>query len=309
MMSYHLGWRDERGFPQEAGGKLLRPIFCLLACKAGGGDPERALPAASAVELLHNFSLIHDDIEDGADLRRHRPSVWKLWGQSQGINAGDAMLALAHLALFELKREGIPPLKVLQASLILDETCLELCEGQYLDLSYDSRLDIGIDDYLVMITKKTGALFEASFRMGALLGSNSDSLIDHLGQFGRKMGLAFQIRDDFLGIWGEEKLTGKPEAADIYRKKKTLPIVYALQQAEGGVRQELEKLYRQESLGSPDVSRVMGVLNDLKAQAYVQDMARKYQEKALSFLEAVGLAPAAQEELREAASFLIERDH
>ncbi|MFQ5825917.1 MAG: polyprenyl synthetase family protein [Dehalococcoidia bacterium] len=308
-MSYHLGWRDEGGSPQEAGGKMLRPICCLLACRAVGGDPERVLPAASALELLHNFSLIHDDIEDGADLRRHRPTVWKLWGQAQGINVGDAMLALAHLALFELKTEGIAPQKVLQATRILDNTCLELCEGQYLDLSYDSRLDIGIDDYLVMISKKTGALFEASFKMGPLLGSNSDPLIDHLGQFGRKMGLAFQIRDDFLGIWGEERLTGKPRAADIQRKKKTLPIIYAFQQAESGMRQELEKLYRQESLGSQDVSKVMGILNDLKAQAYVQDMACQYYEKALSALEAAGLAPAAQEELRESAVFLIERDH
>ncbi|MEE8471793.1 MAG: polyprenyl synthetase family protein [Dehalococcoidia bacterium] len=309
MMTYHLGWRDESGAPGEAVGKKLRPIFCLLACRAVGGDPDTSLPAASALEMLHNFSLVHDDIEDETGLRRHRPAVWKLWGPAQGINVGDAMMALAHMALYELEARGTDPARVLQAARILDETCLELCEGQYLDISFDSRQDVGVDDYVIMVSKKTGALFEASFKMGALLGSDTDSLMGPLGEFGRKMGLVFQIRDDFLGIWGEETVTGKPWAADIRRKKKTLPIIYALHQAKGAAGRDLEELYGQESLGDRDVSRVMGILDDLGARDYVQDMAAKRHEEALSALETTGLAPSAQEELREVGAYLMEREY
>ena len=309
MMTYHLGWRDERGALGEALGKKLRPIFCLLACRAAGGNPEAILPAASALELLHNFSLIHDDIEDETSLRHHRPTVWKLWGLPQGVNTGDAMLALAHMALYELEARGMAAFKVLQAAQILDETCLELCEGQYLDMSFDSRRDIGVDDYVTMVSKKTGALFEASFKMGALLGSAGDSLQGPLGRFGRKMGLVFQIRDDFLGIWGEERHTGKPWAADIRRKKKTLPIIYALHQAKGNAGRNLGELYGQESLGDRDVSRVLDILDDLGARAYVMDIAAKHHKEALSALETGGLALSAQVELKEAGAYLMEREY
>ena len=211
MMRYHLGWIDWQGRPLSGtAGKALRPALCLLACEAVGGTYHRALPAAAAVELLHNFSLIHDDIQDDDRERRHRPTVWSIWGKPQAINAGTAMRVLASLALSRLGENGVSGEKQLRIQRILDESCLRLIEGQYLDISYESRLDIGVTDYLGMIDGKTAALIGCSLELGAFLGTDDEAVIRGLWNFGRNLGLAFQIRDDILGIWGDEKETGKP---------------------------------------------------------------------------------------------------
>lgn len=307
MLRYHVGWRDERGQPTSAEGKMVRGVLCLAAAKAVGGDCRRALPAATAVELVHNFSLIHDDIEDASPVRRHRATVWKIWGQAQAINAGDAMLMLARLALLRPSGRQMPPDKALQAAGILDDACLQLCLGQQADLSFEGRLDIGIDDYLEMISQKTGALFEASLLLGALLGTEEKRYIRGLGAFGRKLGLAFQLQDDEMGIWGDEKFTGKSATSDIYERKKTLPIVYAFEEAVGTERQELERIYRQERLGSQDVARVLELLNDMGAQPYTQGMAEKYFHEAHADLDALGLPGDATKELRQTSDFLLSR--
>ena len=175
MLRYHLGWQDEDGhLYYEKSGKLVRPTLCLLSCQAVGGSISQILPAAAAIELIHNFSLIHDDIEDTSYERHHRPTVWKLWGQSQAINAGDSMLTLACLALLRLKQNGVADGKIIHSAQMLTETCLQLCEGQYLDIAYENRLDITIDDYLNMITKKTAALIAASTSLGAYLGTEDE---------------------------------------------------------------------------------------------------------------------------------------
>jgi len=203
MMRYHLGWIDERGYPAEAeGGKLVRPTLCLLSCKAVGGDRRMALPAAAALELVHSFSLIHDDIEDGDEERRGRATVWRIWGEPQVINAGDAMHGLARLALLRLDEESVPKGKVIRAASILDETCVEFCEGQYLDISHEGRLDINIAAYLEMIDRKTAALMACSFEIGALLGTEDESAVQSFRRLGRKLGLAYQMKDDILGVWG-----------------------------------------------------------------------------------------------------------
>lgn len=309
MMRYHLGWIDEPGQPrQEPGGKLLRPILCLLACQAVGGEWRQALPAAAAVELVHNFSLLHDDIEDASPERHHRPTVWKVWGQAQAINAGDSMHALARLALFRLEGRGVTQERVLRAAHVLDETCLQLCEGQYLDICYEGCLDIEVEDYLRMIGGKTAALIEASLHLGALVGAGDEKATGHLRHFGRDLGLAFQIQDDVLGIWGGEKTTGKP-ADDIQRRKKTLPAVYGLKAARAGEREELRRIYGQEAMGKEDVTRVVGILNRLGARGYAQSMAEQYYQEAISQLEASGLPPPALEELKEIAASLMQREY
>ena len=307
MLRYHIGWSDEQGRPSAAEGKMVRGILCLAATKAVGGDYRRALPAAAAVEIVHNFSLIHDDIEDVSPLRRQRPTVWKIWGQPQAINAGDAMLVLAHLALLKLSGTGIAMEKVIRAAYILDNACLELCLGQQDDLSFEKRLDVSIDSYMKMISHKTAALFEASLLLGASLGTDNECHIQGLGSFGRKLGLAFQLQDDEMGIWGDEKSTGKSSTSDIYEKKKSLPIVYALEEATGEERQDLERIYRQENLGSQDEARVRGILSNVAAREYTQGVSEKYFHEAHLELEALDLPDVNIKELKDIVSSLLGR--
>jgi len=309
MLRYHMGWQDEHGHPcSRESGKFIRPTLCLLGCQAVGGNPSQILPAATAVELIHNFSLIHDDIEDASYERHHRPTVWKLWGQSQAINAGDAMFTLAYLALLKLKENGIADEKIAGSTELLSLACLELCEGQYLDVEYENRFDITIEDYLDMAAKKTAALIAASTSLGAYLGSEDSNLVDSLHLFGEELGMAYQIRDDILGIWGTEESTGK-STSDISQKKKTLPVVYGLQNSKGDERERLEKLYSQKSIEGEDVTKIMKILGRLGARDYAENLAGQYYQKALIQLEATGLDASRQAPLSEMACFLLEREY
>ena len=308
MMRYQLGWVDEQGRPQPSwGGKMLRSALCLLTCEVVGGDWRKALPAAASLEMVHNFSLVHDDIEDGSPQRRHRDSLWKVWGQAQAINAGDAMFALARLAMLRLAIRGVPETKVLRAVSRLDEACLQLTTGQYLDLSYEQCLDIGVEQYLEMIWGKTASLFACSLYLGALVGCDDESLINHLDKFGHKLGMAFQVQDDILGIWGDGSATGKPPTWDIHRKKKTLPIVYALEKSSGQQQQTLLTIYRQEHHNDADVASVRGILEKLDTHNYVQRLAQDYHQQAMEELKAAHLAPEATQRLRQAAEPLLGR--
>ncbi len=304
MMRYHLGWLDRDGYPQEGmGGKMLRPTLCLLTCEAVGGGYHLAIPAACAVELVHNFTLIHDDIEDDSLERRHRPTLWSIWGKPQAINAGDGMYAVAHLAM--LRTKGVSQEKVTRANLLLDEACLRLCEGQYLDIHYEGRLDISIEDYLEMVRRKTAALFECSTHIGAILGTEDESLVERFRCFGERIGLAYQIRDDVLGIWGEKRA----KDTDIRKRKKTLPVVYALERARGAEREKLLEIYRQEVINEGDAKEVIRILSQLGAEGYAQEMAGNYYQEALSELEMANLPPKACEELMEVTDFLVKREH
>jgi len=229
MLHYHMGWVDQEfqtlNFPS---GKRLRPILCLLACAELGCDPVQALPAAAAIELLHNFSLIHDDIEDGDELRRHRPTVWKIWGVPHAINVGDGLFTLAFAALQRLDRRGVAATLTVNALKLFTDACLVLTEGQYLDMSFEQRLDVTVDEYMQMIQGKTAALVGASVAIGALIGGATPAQQAALQQFGQAIGLAFQIQDDILGIWGDPEETGKAAGNDILRRKKSLPLLHAL---------------------------------------------------------------------------------
>lgn len=308
MMRYHLGWLDEKGNPcQGSTGKALRPTLCLLACEAVGGEYQRALPAAAAVELVHNYSLIHDDIQDDDRERRHRPTVWSIWGKPQAINAGTAMRVLANMVLFRLGKSGVSWQKQSRIQYLIDEASLRLLEGQYLDISYESRFNIGVSDYLTMIQGKTVALIACSLEVGALLGTDDEPLIAGFGDIGRNLGLAFQIRDDILGIWGNQEETGKPLGSDIRRRKKTLPIVYALEKTVGRQRAELINIYQNEVLDEGAVAVVLRVLEAVDAQAKAQKMTEGYCREAEQAINKLALAPSAKDDLLELVHFLTER--
>jgi len=310
MLRYHMGWQDERSHPcHRESGKFVRSTLCLLSCQAVGGDTMQILPAAAALELIHNFSLIHDDIEDASRERHHRPTLWKLWGQPQAINAGDAMFSLAYLALLKLGKNGIADNKIIHSIHMLTKACLQLCEGQYLDIDYENRLDITIESYLNMIAKKTAALMAASTSLGAYLGTEDGKVVNSLYWFGEELGLAYQIYDDVLGVWGVEERVGKSVESDISRRKKTLPVVYGLENSEGEDREKLDKLYAQEHIQGENVSQVVKILDQLGTRDYAQKLAGQYYHQALAQLDATGLDASRQAPLREAARFLLERDY
>lgn len=287
MLRYHMGWVDQAMQPVVVNsGKRIRPMACLLACEAVGGAVEDALPAAAAVELLHNFSLIHDDVEDDSPTRRHRPTVWALWGVPQAINAGDAMFTLARLALHGLASRPISPVVAMDACAIFDYACLRLTEGQYLDMSFEGRLDVTVDEYLTMIEGKTAALLSASIELGALVGGADEAARRQLAEFGRNLGLAFQMQDDILGIWGDEAVTGKSAASDILARKKSLPVVYALENPRVG--EALRVLYAQ-PIEPAGVPAVLDLLAQAGAQEYTAQAAHAAHQAALDALQASGV--------------------
>lgn len=288
MMRYHLGFAnaaldDER----TPSGKRLRPILCLLAASAVGGDPERALPAAAGIELLHNFSLLHDDIEDGDETRRHRPTAWNVWGIPQAINAGDGMYALAFAAVQRLYDGGTQPETTLAALRLFTQACIDLTEGQHLDMSFETRDDVTIDEYLRMIRGKTASLLGASVGIGAICGGAETTQVESLWRFGVNLGLAFQIEDDILGIWGDESQTGKPAGNDILKRKKSLPILAGL--ADEGAAAPLRALMASDDLNENAVPAVRSLLEKAGADTFAAGKAVLYHERALVALtEALG---------------------
>jgi geranylgeranyl diphosphate synthase type I len=310
MMRYHMGWIDEFGRTQDnIAGKRLRPVLCLLACQALGGKWQQVLPVAAAVELVHNFSLIHDDIQDSSTERRGRPTIWYIWGQPQAINTGDAMHALALSSLLRLEDTGTPHSKMVRAARILGEASLKLSEGQYRDLSFETHLDISINDYLSMISGKTSALFSCSLEIGAVVATDNESQISRIRKFGHALGMTFQVHDDVLSIWGDERTTGKSSATDIRSKKKTLPVIFALEKAKGADGERLRQIYNKEIIEPSDVDAVLEVLNKLDARGHAQEISRKYYNEAMSELDALDIPQHAKADLESIAIFLLERQY
>ena len=296
QVRYHMGYADPTARP----GKRMRPLLGLLAYSALAPDWERALPGAVAVELGHNFSLMHDDIEDGDRERRGRPTLWVRDGIAQAINTGDALFTISRVALHKLTTLGFSDSRVIRLMKLYDETCLRLCEGQFIDIAASAKSEMqSVEHYFEMIGRKTAALISGSVESGAILATDDEETIARFRSFGWALGLAFQINDDLLGIWGDEAATGKAPS-DLARHKKTLPVLYAVEHAAGEDLATITRLYATESPDEGLVAAGLDVLERLGARSYTREQAALWRERAISEIRAVSaLNPHAITRLEE----------
>jgi geranylgeranyl diphosphate synthase type I len=301
MLTYHMGWTGE-GAGREATGKRIRPLIVLLATASAGEVWKMSLPAAAAVELVHNFSLVHDDVQDNSEKRRGRPTVWTKWGVPMAINVGDAMFVIANQAIMDLVKAH-PASTVVKAATILHNTCLELTRGQFLDMSYEERNDLGLDDYWPMVGGKTSALLSACTHIGALLGNAGDAEQEAYRQFGYHLGLAFQVQDDILGIWGDEALTGKSTASDLVEGKNSMPVLYAL-----GRPGKFAERWKLGPITPSEVKMVAAQLEEEGGKRYAEEISEKETQIALKYLSEANPHGAAGEAMLELANMLLKRN-
>ena len=286
MVRYHMGL--DRDAPR---GKRLRPLVGLLAYQSIAGDHVAALPGAAAVEMGHNFSLVHDDIEDNGSERRHRAALWTIAGVPQAINTGDALFTLSRMALYRLSDEGFDDARVLRLMRLYDKTCLALCEGQFMDI-WTSEHDewMSVDYYFDMIGRKTASLIAGSAEAGAMLATEDEDVISTYRRFGWSLGIAFQLNDDLLGIWGDAATTGK-EASDIATRKKTLPLIYGMEHARGIDAERVRSILAaaKADVSPAEVQDVGAILERLGARDYTRDQAQRYRDEALAEIGSVRL--------------------
>ncbi|MGK5740428.1 polyprenyl synthetase family protein [Micromonospora sp. URMC 103] len=302
VAGYQLGYWDADGSPAASQGKGLRPALALLSARAAGAAPEAGAPAAAAVELAHNFSLLHDDVMDGDTERRHRPTAWTVFGVGPAILAGDALIGLAYEALVEVP--GGEP-----AARRLARDVRALIAGQMADLDFERRDDVTLDECLAMAGNKTAALLAGSCALGALLCGGPATLVDGLSRFGFHLGLAFQLVDDVLGIWGDPRRTGKPVGSDLRARKRSIPVVRALTGGDpAGV--ALAELYRAPApLTDEDVARASELVEATGAREWTQQRAWRETEQARAELDALDLPEDVRGELADVADFITGRDH
>jgi geranylgeranyl diphosphate synthase type I len=307
VAGYHFGWFDAAGEPTDAGsGKAIRPALVLLASAAVGGIADNAVPAAAAVELVHNFSLLHDDVMDGDETRRHRPTAWTVFGRDAAILAGDALLSLAMDVLATSTRgwSAAGP----SAVGILSAAVQRLLDGQSADLEFELRADVGPGECRRMAEAKTAALLACACELGARSGRGAEFRVAHLRDFGAALGVAFQVVDDLLGIWGDPAVTGKPAHSDLRSHKKSFPVTVALA-ADGAVGDELRDRYRRvEPCGERDLQRVADLIEATGARTWCQNTADAVLADALDHLVAAGAPGRVETDLRTLAAFVTRRD-
>lgn len=303
VCAYHFGWQDESGRQTGmSGGKALRPALAFLSARAAEAHPKDALAGATAVELVHNFSLLHDDVIDDDDRRRHRLTAWRVFGEGRAILAGDDLLNLASQVILEA-----PSPNRTVALQRLSETAMELNRGQHADLSFQDRLDVSIPECIDMATAKTGALISCSASIGAVLAGAPTALVDGLASFGRHLGLAFQAVDDLLGIWGEPMITGKPVGSDLRRKKKTLPVVFALCTGDPSM-DKLRRVLSCDAIAEGETESLIDLLERSGAGRWVTGLAEQETQLSLRALDGLPIPDDVRTDLEEVAQYVSTRD-
>ncbi len=297
---YALGWEDSGGVPSTPGAKRIRPALCLFAAECCGNDVTVALPGAVALELIHNFSLVHDDIQDRDQERHSRPTLWVRLGEAQAINAGDFLFTSAVRSL--ATASAIPDAQRTRALDSLTSATTRMIRGQWMDLRFETAPPRDENEYFSMVAGKTGALLGASVAVGAILGGASDEDAATFRRWGEALGLAFQAHDDILGAWGNSAVTGKSNTSDIARKKRSLPIIIAMQ--DEAARQVIEREYADDE---PDVSAVMAALESSGARARTEAIAAEYAERARELVATVPASPGHRDELAEVTHYVVNR--
>ena len=285
LMSYHMGWVDPQGHSNPAIGRSRdHGVLCLMAFRASVGNLNTALPAAAAVELVYNFCQIHDDVQSGNPRRDNRDAVWWIWGPAQAINAGDGMHALARLALFRLMDQGVPPETISKALQILDEASLRTCEGRFLDLEAQERIDTNVASYIKMASSKTGALVSCAMGLGALIASKDEALTKTMLSSGTQIGLAMQLRSDLRELWDDDPSHPSP-SLEMMNKKKLFPVVYALEKATVKEKRKMGEIYYKRVLDSEDISRLREIIVELGAKQECENLIKSYRNEALTILD------------------------
>jgi geranylgeranyl diphosphate synthase type I len=273
ILGYHFGW--DRNATKKESGKRLRPLLLFLSLEACGGSWKVGLPAACALEFLHNYSLIHDDIEDQDEYRHGRKTIWQKYGLAKAINAGDALYGLAFAQMKYLPGDILPE-RALSIFTVFSKAANQLTIGQAADMDFEDRKNIFLEEYWRMVKGKTAALFQASAEIGSFLGEANAKTVHAFSNFGLNLGLAFQVRDDLLGIWGDPKETGKPTGSDLIKKKKSLPICFGLQKDI-----QFRKLYAMEESDSLHVQNETQVLAKIGAYDFTIGEIKKFTTKAI----------------------------
>ncbi len=294
----------------KAGGKRIRPSLTLLTTELLCEDYKKALPAAAAIELIHNFTLIHDDIMDQDEFRRGVPTVHTIWGEPTAIIAGDLLFSKAFELLYDLVSRGVSHDNIVEVSRVLAEATSIIAEGQALDMDFEKRWDIKVEDYLDMIKRKTATLIEASVATGAIIANASRTDLEHLRQYGKSIGMAFQIRDDILGVFGDPAKTGKPVYNDIREGKKTILVIYVLENGSEEDKRILKERLGNKNLSEDEYREVAEIIEKTGALKYATDTARRYIEEALKSLDSLThiCNEKAKEALVELAHYVVERE-
>ncbi|MEO6879696.1 MAG: polyprenyl synthetase family protein [Mycobacteriaceae bacterium] len=303
VTAYHLGWTDADGSPcASGGGKTVRPALALLSAELAGAPAEQAIPGAVAVELVHNFSLLHDDVMDGDTQRRHRATVWSLWGESCAILTGDAQLVLAQQVLCDSGSAHATA-----ATRLLLGATAELIRGQVEDLAFESRDRVTVQECLRMAVGKTGALLSASAAIGAVLAGAPAGVVAALSAYGRHLGAAFQLVDDLLGIWGDPAVTGKPVLSDLRSRKKSLPVTWTLA-ADDAAAHELAAWYSSPTTDDAGLTRAAELVEIGGGRAWAAAEARRRMELAGQALAGVRAPAGPRAELLALGRFIVDRD-
>jgi geranylgeranyl diphosphate synthase type I len=301
MMEYQMGWVDEGGAALTPSLTRAYPALCLGVCEALGGDATTAMSAATAVELLYQFTRVHDDIQDGTPDNGPRPSVWWVWGPAQAINAGDALHVLARLSLFSMGSQGVSTEQVLAATKVMDAASLDLFEGQHQDLQIQNQVTVTQQAYLAMAERRTGSLMGCAAQLGALISGADEAVQERCKEAGRKLGLALHLQHDINEFWGATS-TGGP----VTIVRKSFPVVYAIETAPVAVKREIGTLFTTRVLDPKDMPRLADLLDGAGARQHSIEATQAAQAEFLSTLEGAGVKPGPLAEFEAFATYFIQ---